>query len=187
MGSTMKPTIFHERVATALRNWHHTAKKNIKHNKHSGLATPMSSRPTTPSRGTSPAYLLRYYRSDMDSLQASPRRSNLDMEHWETDGSPSPSHPHHGDGSSSHHNQLHQGTSLEHDRDISAPSSSQVVPLPQPTLHQHEIDVVRKEFSFDRRERTWLMGRGDWIFPHRYEADGMESSEAFDFATPCKS
>lgn len=154
MGSTMKPTIFHERVATALRNWHHTAKKNIKHNKHSGLATPMSSRPTTPSHGTSPAYLLRYYRSDMDSLQASPRRSNLDMEHWETDGSPSPSHPHHGDGSSSHHNQLHQGTSLEHDRDISAPSSSQVVPLPQPTLHQHEIDVVRKEFSFDRRERT---------------------------------
>ena len=33
MGSTMKPTIFNERVAMALRNWHHTAKKNIKHNK----------------------------------------------------------------------------------------------------------------------------------------------------------
>ncbi|KAJ9698172.1 hypothetical protein PVL29_007316 [Vitis rotundifolia] len=154
MGSTMKPTIFNDRVATALRTWHHTAKKNIKHNKHSGLATPMSSRPTTPSRGTSPAHLLRYYRSDMDSLQTSPRRSNLDMGHWETDGSPSPSNPHHGDGSSSHDNQLHQGTSLEHERDISAPSSSQVVPLPQPTPHQHETEIVRKDFSFDRRERT---------------------------------
>ncbi|GFZ13160.1 seven transmembrane MLO family protein [Actinidia rufa] len=27
MGSTMKPTIFNEKVATALRNWHHTGKK----------------------------------------------------------------------------------------------------------------------------------------------------------------
>lgn len=48
MGSSMKPTIFNERVATALRNWHHTAKKNIKQNNNGSVSgTPLSSRPTT--------------------------------------------------------------------------------------------------------------------------------------------
>ena len=156
MGSTMKPTIFNERVAAALRNWHHTAKKHVKQSKNSLLTTPMSSRPATPSRGgTSPLHLLRHYRSDMDSLQTSPRRSNVD---WETDGSPSPSHPQFGEGSSSsHNNQFHHGTTtslslLENDKDINDPGTSSSQPVPEP--HHHRIDVVPKEFSFDKRATT---------------------------------
>ncbi|XP_059660598.1 MLO-like protein 6 [Cornus florida] len=173
MGSTMKPTIFNDRVAAAIRNWHHTAKKHIKHNKQSGTVTPMSSRPGTPLHGMSPVHLLRGYRNDLaDSFQTSP--SNVDMEHWETEESPSPNHLHQGGGdgsSSSHHHHHHQrggdGSSsshhhhhhhhielaryLEHGRDVQnmEPSSSQVAPLPQP--EQHEIRIgAPKAFSFDR-------------------------------------
>ncbi|KAL0436885.1 UNVERIFIED_CONTAM: MLO-like protein 6 [Sesamum radiatum] len=86
MGSTMKPTIFNERVATALRNWHHTAKKHIKQSKHSAPTTPLSSRPATPSHGMSPVHLLRHYKSEMtDSLETSPRKSNYDMDQWESE------------------------------------------------------------------------------------------------------
>ncbi|KAJ9178152.1 hypothetical protein P3X46_010061 [Hevea brasiliensis] len=155
MGSSMKPTIFNERVAAALRNWHQTAKKQIKRNK--GSVTPLSSRPPTPSHHMSPVHLLRYYRNELDSLQNSPRRSNVG---WETD-SPSPSHPNYGEGSSSSHYPNHGEDSSSHhysfqqqielnnvnyDRDANEPSSSQVAPIPE-----HEINVVPKEFSFDRR------------------------------------
>ncbi|WRX32931.1 Mlo-related protein - like 10 [Theobroma cacao] len=145
MGSNMKPTIFNERVATALRKWHHTAKKHIKQNKGSG--TPFSSRPNTPSQHTSPVHLLRNYRSEMDSLHTSPRRSNFDIEHWDTD-SPSPSHPNYGDGSSSHHhNFMAEQVQLDYDRDVvNEPSSSE-----QHERTQHEINIGPKEFSFDRR------------------------------------
>ncbi|KAK7252434.1 hypothetical protein RIF29_36367 [Crotalaria pallida] len=57
MGSTMKPTIFSDRVAKALKNWHHTARKHVRHNKvssHSGVNTPLSSYPTTPTHGMYP-------------------------------------------------------------------------------------------------------------------------------------
>ncbi|CAK7327428.1 unnamed protein product [Dovyalis caffra] len=159
MGSSMKPTIFNERVATALRNWHHTARKHIKQSKGSVTATPMSSRPTTPSHHTSPVHLLRYYRSEMDSLQTSPRRSNVDVEHWETE-SPSPSHHNHaGEGSSSHRHQQQLELALaagheENDKDDmeTGINHNQVAaPLPQPATTHHEIEIVRKEFSFDRR------------------------------------
>ncbi|XWS28420.1 hypothetical protein CRYUN_Cryun25bG0067300 [Craigia yunnanensis] len=103
MGSNMKPTIFNDRVATALRNWHHTAKKHVKQNK--GSVTPFSSRQNTPSHHTSPVHLLNNYRSEMDSLHTSPRRSNFDIEQWDTDFS-SPFHPNYGDGSSSHHHDI---------------------------------------------------------------------------------
>ncbi|XP_021278082.1 MLO-like protein 6 [Herrania umbratica] len=145
MGSNMKPTIFNERVATALRKWHHTAKKQIKQNK--GSVTPFSSRPNTPSHHTSPVHLLRNYRSEMDSLHTSPRRSNFDIEHWDTD-SPSPSHPNYGEGSSSHHhNYMAEQVQLDNDRDVvNEPSSSE-----QQERTQHEINIGPKEFSFDRR------------------------------------
>ncbi|XP_023633332.1 MLO-like protein 6, partial [Capsella rubella] len=48
VGSKMKPTVFNERVATTLKSWHHTAKKQIKHGRTSESTTPFSSRPTTP-------------------------------------------------------------------------------------------------------------------------------------------
>ncbi|KAJ6425480.1 hypothetical protein OIU84_026120 [Salix udensis] len=43
MGTTMRPTIFNERFAKALRNWHHTAKQHIKQNRRSGTVTPATS------------------------------------------------------------------------------------------------------------------------------------------------
>ncbi|KAI3834025.1 hypothetical protein MKW92_053561 [Papaver armeniacum] len=111
-------------VATALRKWHHTARKNIKQNQQSRTATgtPTSSRPATPSHRLSPGHpskatysmhklsppvnLLRYSHNEADSLQTSPRLSIIDSENWDRDSDGSPVHQHHyqSDGSSSHHN-----------------------------------------------------------------------------------
>ncbi|OMO53309.1 Mlo-related protein [Corchorus olitorius] len=151
MGSNMKPTIFNEKVATALRNWHHTAKKHVKQSKGSVSVTPFSSRPATPSHQASPVHLLRNYRSEMDSLHTSPRRSNFDIEqYWDTD-SPSPSHPNYGEGSSSshHHNTAEQvQVQVEYDKEVNEVSSSS----DQQETSQHEISIgPSKEFSFDKR------------------------------------
>ncbi|CAN1249539.1 MLO-like protein 6 [Linum perenne] len=178
MGSTMKPTIFDDKVATALRKWHHTARKNIKKNKGS-VASPMSSQPTTPSHHLSPVHLLRNHRPlqlASDSLQNSPpRSSNFD---WYSTQSPSPSH-HYGrganpnydleEGSSSHNLELQLQTqnqstiespalyhseyyNWEEDEDDEARGISSQVDLdllPEPA--RHETDIMKKEFSFDRR------------------------------------
>ncbi|KAG6642982.1 hypothetical protein I3843_09G173800 [Carya illinoinensis] len=71
MGSSMKPTIFNDRVANALRTWHQTAKKKVKQNRQS------NSTPTTPLHSMSPVHLLRHYRADPDSIHTSPRMSNF--------------------------------------------------------------------------------------------------------------
>ncbi|TXG73877.1 hypothetical protein EZV62_002456 [Acer yangbiense] len=156
MGSNMKPTIFNEKVAEALRNWHHTAKKHVKHNK--GSVTPMSSRTATPSPShhASPIHLLRSHRSDMAESyhMSSPRRSV----EWETD-SPSLWHPYPtADGSSSHHH-LEQDNSIEYNRNVNEvglelQGQRRIAQQPQPVLRtQHEIDIIRsKELSFDKRE-----------------------------------
>ncbi|PQQ04905.1 Mlo-related protein [Prunus yedoensis var. nudiflora] len=156
MGSTMKPTIFNERVAAALRNWHHTARKHIRHNK--GSVTPMSSRPATPSHHMSPIHLLRNYRSEVDSFYNSPRRSNFEGERWDTE-SPSSSHRLHVDGtSSSHRHQIELGN-VEHERDVDVnePNSVHAAPTTtttnQPDRTQHEINMGQtKDFSFDKRQ-----------------------------------
>ncbi|KAJ0967107.1 hypothetical protein J5N97_024024 [Dioscorea zingiberensis] len=93
MGSNMKTSIFTERVAVALRKWHQTARKHLKENRRSGNNTPMSiSRPMTPSHGLSPEHLLRYYQSEVDSIQASPMRHNSDGANFDHKNSPFPSH-----------------------------------------------------------------------------------------------
>lgn len=146
MGSSMKPTIFNDRVATALKKWHHTARKHIKQqNKHSDAATPTSSRPVTPSHGTSPLHLLRHYRSDMDSPQISPAKPNYYTEHSDNEGSPSPSSRFHrrGDGLSPFHHHIE----LERHHE---PGSSQVAPLPASDQHEIDIGVPQNEFSFDK-------------------------------------
>ncbi|CAN4120336.1 unnamed protein product [Withania somnifera] len=146
MGSTMKPTIFNERVARALRNWHHSAKKHIKEiNKHhSNQTTPMSSRPTTPNHGMSPVHLLRGIRtSDMD--MTSPRRSNYNVDHWDIEGSSSPTRFYRGgenDSSSPSYN-MHQIQITGHDYSSDHEPSAR---------DQHEVNTVRpREFSFDKR------------------------------------
>lgn len=158
MGSTMKPTIFNERVATALKNWHHTAKKQIKQNKKSGQVTPTSSRPGTPTHGLSPIHLLRNYRSDMDSLQTSPRKSNFDSDNWDTDmDSPSPSYIQRGGNgfSAPHHHRAIELGSMNHDNDrANEPTPLQVAPLPEATTERLEV-VIGKDFSFDKRTNSF--------------------------------
>ncbi|XP_030526607.1 MLO-like protein 6 [Rhodamnia argentea] len=142
MGSTMKPTIFNERVATALRNWHHTARKHIKQNK--GSMTPMPSRPTTPSHHMSPVHLLRHYRSEIDSIHMSPRRSNFDSDHLDSESTST--HLHQSDGSSLYHNPNTEHGTVDLERAV------QLASIPQPTTRvQHEIDNVPKDFSFERQ------------------------------------
>ncbi|WOL10129.1 hypothetical protein Cni_G18883 [Canna indica] len=99
MGSNMKTTIFNERVAAALRNWHLTARKHLKESRRSGSMTPLStSRPATPSYGQSPVHLLQYYRSELDySAQNSPGRylATVDDEAFDVEGSPASPNPTH--------------------------------------------------------------------------------------------
>lgn len=76
MGSNMKPTIFNDRVAKALRAWHHTARKQIKKNHRSVSGTPVSSRPSTPPHILSPNPLLQYYKPEYDSVNVSPTIAN---------------------------------------------------------------------------------------------------------------
>ncbi|XP_040993284.1 MLO-like protein 6 isoform X2 [Juglans microcarpa x Juglans regia] len=154
MGSSMKPTIFNDRVAAALRNWHHTARKHLKQQKGSASVTPFSSRPTTPSHYTSPVYLLRHHRSDMtDSVQGiiSPRRSsNFDIDHLsyycETD---SPSHRGFRIGDGSTHGHHLDQSSVAYDKDV-----NEITTISQTTARmQHEIEIgpQPKDFSFDKR------------------------------------
>ncbi|KAG2332433.1 hypothetical protein Bca52824_003613 [Brassica carinata] len=65
MGTSMRPTIFNDRVANALKKWHNTAKKQTKHGT-SGSNTPHSSRPTTPTHGMSPMHLLHKHNRSLD-------------------------------------------------------------------------------------------------------------------------
>ncbi|XP_073066429.1 MLO-like protein 6 [Primulina eburnea] len=150
MGSTMKPTIFNERVATALKNWHHAAKKHIKESKHSTSVTPTSSRPATPSHGASPMHLLRQCQIEMDnSPRISPRKSIYTVDHWDIDqGSPSSIHRCDGSASTLQHNiELgHVDHEIEHSQHEA--SSSEVVPLPS---EQRELNAGSKDFSFDKR------------------------------------
>ncbi|GMI92312.1 MILDEW RESISTANCE LOCUS O 6 [Hibiscus trionum] len=145
MGSNMKPTIFNERVATALKNWHQTAKKHVKSNKGSVTTTPLSSIPNTPSRQTSPIHLLKHYRSEMDSIHNSPGRLSFDIEQSETD-SPSPSYHNHVDGSSSHNPNMVEQVQGGVDTNVNELNLSEE----REPVH-HTINIVPKEFSFERR------------------------------------
>lgn len=144
----MKPTVFNDTVATALRSWHNTARKQIKQNKKSGQVTPMSSRPGTPTHGMSPVHLLRNYKTDNDSLQTSPRMSNFDTDNWDTDGTPSPSYHQSQDpeSSTSHQHRIELGP-MDQGNETNDDGSLQMVVVPQ-----HEVRIqLPKEFSFDKR------------------------------------
>ncbi|KAL4300826.1 hypothetical protein AHAS_Ahas17G0239700 [Arachis hypogaea] len=138
MGSTMKTTVFNDRVATALKNWHHSAKKHVKDSKHgegNNSVTPFSSRPTTPTHGLSPVHLLyRHTVGHSDSVQTSPRISNYENEQWHLQASPS--------------------TTSNHDTDerqvVEQPST-----LESPVIGaQHEINISLSEFSFANRQNS---------------------------------
>ncbi|KAH7547920.1 hypothetical protein JRO89_XS14G0038700 [Xanthoceras sorbifolium] len=162
MGSTMKPTIFNERVAAALKNWHHTAKKNTKHGRQSESNTPYSSRPATPTHGMSPVHLLHNYPNrSVESYHAShsPRRSSFDNDKWDPESlrsprqyqnnysgslpSPRASDSHHGEGS----------VISEQEMVIQEPTLTQLPPGPGPIRTQHEIHNTSSGFSFAKRSQ----------------------------------
>uniref|UniRef100_A0A1J3JI39 MLO-like protein n=1 Tax=Noccaea caerulescens TaxID=107243 RepID=A0A1J3JI39_NOCCA len=146
MGSKMKPTVFNDKVATALKSWHHTAKKQIKHGRNSESTTPFSSRPTTPTQGSSPIHLLRNVHkrsrsadeSFANSLSPSPRR-NSDFDTWD------PESQHEASSSTN----PHQSRFREEEESEKKPSSSSVE-LPPTRTQQHEIAISLRDFSFKR-------------------------------------
>ena len=141
----MRPTIFNDRVAAALKNWHNTAKKQIKHGRHSENTTPFSSRPATPTHGMSPVHLLHNYpKRSVESYHASPRHSNFENDQWEPDSFHSPRHHKINDP-------LHDRSQLEMwevDRTVQESSSSQMPLAPQTIRTHHEIDISPSDFTF---------------------------------------
>ncbi|KAH7537395.1 hypothetical protein FEM48_Zijuj03G0087900 [Ziziphus jujuba var. spinosa] len=138
MGTNMKPTIFNEKIAAALKNWKKTAKKNYKEsNRVSEANTPFSSRPATPTHGMSPVHLLHNYRSSTaDSLNASPRNSNLENYNYlkNEDQTLSPSNRGN-NGSDDEGMQFHEPTSA---------------PQPASNHASQEISISMSEFSFGK-------------------------------------
>lgn len=136
MGSTMKPVIFNDRVASALKSWHNTARKNIKGGRRSENTTPFSSRPGTPLHGASPLYLLHGYQNNAeDSLQASPRNSNFENE-------------------VSKHNHDDEYTRREKkptEQELQDPTTSRTSPGQRRHRAEHEIDISLTDFSFIER------------------------------------
>lgn len=151
MGSTMKPTIFNDNVAAALKNWHHTARKHLKHNKESGHSasnTPFSSRPGTPTHGMSPVHLLHKNFRHSDSPLTSPRAPHYEDEQWGLEGFPSPSHH----ATERDHYHEHEETN---NHTIMQPPTTELLPSElQPIRTQHEINIALSEFSFGRAHPT---------------------------------
>ncbi|MED6147741.1 Protein mlo2 [Stylosanthes scabra] len=133
MGSSMKTTVFNDRVATALKNWHHSARKHVKDSKHGE-----GNSSVTPTHGLSPVHLLyRHTAGHSDSLQTSPRLSNYENEQWQqVQGSLSSTSNHGGGG--------------DDETDIQVLEQ----PLPVTNSVQHEININLSEFSFANRQNS---------------------------------
>ncbi|XVE99339.1 hypothetical protein REPUB_Repub03eG0189800 [Reevesia pubescens] len=148
MGTNMRPTIFNDRVAAALKNWHHTAKKHTKQSRlHSENTTPFTSRPATPTHGMSPAHLLHNYPRSVENYHTSPRHSYYENDQWDPDSNHSPRN-HEINDSAHDRSQLEM---REVNRTVQVSSSSQVVPAPLKTRTQHEIDINPLDFSFAKK------------------------------------
>lgn len=128
----MKPIIFGDNVATALRSWHNTAKKRVKHGRLSGNNTPVSSRPATPLHGTSPVHLLRSYPQYSNEES---RTSNAENEGWANEIPTSP------------RRQIENIKDDDHQEgEIHASSSMQ-----RPHPDQHQVEVTLSEFTFGNK------------------------------------
>ena len=129
----MSSTIFNDQLATGLKDWHRTAKKNVKHSNHTETKSPISSTPATPTSGTSPVHLLHnYHHSSHDSLHASPRRSNVRNDHWDN-------------------NESHSSRHSEQEKPETQEPSSLQLPSAPPNHTQHEINIS-SSFAF----RKWV-------------------------------
>ncbi|KAM7531751.1 hypothetical protein LguiB_035161 [Lonicera macranthoides] len=130
MGSNMKPTIFNDKVAKALSDWHNTARKNVKQNRISGSATPLPSAPSTPGHGASPVHLLHYYQNEVDSFPTTPGVLDFHNIPLEEEGL-----------TENKHDLAEQGTQT---RELGSRGSA-----PQAPAFQHEIQIQTAEFSFN--------------------------------------
>lgn len=135
MGSKMKPTVFNDRVATALKKWHHTAKNETKHGRHSGSNTPFSSRPTTPTHGSSPIHLLHNF-------------NNRSVENYPS--SPSPRYSGHG-----HHEHQFWDPESQHQEAETSTHHSLAHESSEPVLASVELPPIRtskslRDFSFKK-------------------------------------
>lgn len=136
MGSSMKSTIFDDKVATALKGWHKKAKKQTKQSKHSESTTPLTSRPGTPTGSQSPMHLLHNFRQ-IESYPNTPNRNHADDHNeWNV-------------AEDSHNTRLE-----EHRIELpSYESSAMQLPLgpaPVRTGQQHEINMGESDFSFEK-------------------------------------
>lgn len=132
MGTSMKPIIFGDNVATALRSWHNTAKKRVKHGRLSENTTPVSSRPATPLHGTSPVYLLRSYPQYSNEES---RTSNAENEGWANEISTSP--------------RRHIENIKDDDHQEGEIHASSSMQLPHPD--QHQVEITLSEFTFGNK------------------------------------
>ncbi|CBI31481.3 hypothetical protein VitviT2T_019425 [Vitis vinifera] len=145
MGTTMRSTVFNDKVAVALRDWHDTARKHTRHG-HSDGVSPQSSRPSTPSNGMSPVHLLQSY--DNNTPDMSPVASNYDNERWYGEGSGSL-------GKKDDDEQRPENfESREPGRGTQDSSSAQLALGPLPIQTQHEVNITSSEFSFRRSPRS---------------------------------
>ncbi|KAK4754569.1 hypothetical protein SAY87_002673 [Trapa incisa] len=149
MGSSMKSTIFDEQVATALKRWHHGAKKHAKDSKHSTSVTPFYSRPTTPEHGSSPVHLLHnYYHHSSDSLHdPPPRGTHYEPENWAVPAgshTPSPRSHHGGDDDDSH---LNRTTTVEGIMEVDA--QDRRLDAREGSSH-HSVHINGSNFSFGK-------------------------------------
>ncbi|KAG4203646.1 hypothetical protein ERO13_A05G413100v2 [Gossypium hirsutum] len=147
MGSNMRPTIFNERVATALRNWHQQAKKHTKQNKqsHSQNTTPLSSRPATPTHGMSPVHLLHNYPRSVESYPTSPRLSITENNRLVLH-----SPRQHGIKDDVDDRSLHKEIA-QVDTTFEESNSLQRAAMAQATRTQHEIDIASPIFSLEKK------------------------------------
>lgn len=145
MGTTMRSTVFNDKVAVALRDWHETARKHTRHG-HSDGVSPQLSRSSTPSYGMSPVHLLQSY--DNNTPDMSPVASNYDNERWYGEGSGSL-------GKKDNDEQRPENfESREPGRGTQDSSSAQLALGPLPIQTQHEINITSSEFSFRRSPRS---------------------------------
>ncbi|KAL0317456.1 UNVERIFIED_CONTAM: MLO-like protein 6 [Sesamum angustifolium] len=149
MGTNMKPVIFSDQVASALRGWHQTAKKQVRQGRQTASNTPFSSRPASPLHdGMSPVYLLRGHNEYSDNNVASPRVSNFSNEGWGREGVSAPPHDHDTD------DLMRNGmNNTEIERDIEKPTQLG-------DRDQHEIQISMSDFSFRQKGNVDAGGAG---------------------------
>ncbi|XP_039020089.1 MLO-like protein 6 [Hibiscus syriacus] len=154
MGTNMRPTIFDEKVADALKNWHQTAKEQVKQGKNSENTTPFSSRPATPTRGTSPVHLLhRYPERSVDSSRTSPSHSDFENNIWDlADSFADSPNRRDTDVPAADHGRLQLQTSEVADTAVRESSTSEFVSRsPGSVRTQHTIEITPSNFSFPKR------------------------------------